>query len=242
MTMNPSNFPTELLHHGAHALGMELTPQQTERFVSYAALLCEWNERMNLTAITDPEGIAVRHFVDSLTLLGALAPPPHAKLLDVGAGAGFPSVPVCILRADLRPTLLDSLNKRLIFLQTLTKELDIPAELVHQRAEDAARLPDHREQYDVVCARAVARLSALCEYCLPFVRVGGQFAALKGPDAEQELKEANRAISLLGGEAAQTYPFTLPDGSERRVIVIKKIRPTPTGYPRKGTKIAKNPL
>ena len=179
MRMNPSNFPTELLQGGARSLGMDLTPRQTERFVSYAALLCEWNERMNLTAITDPEGIAVRHFIDSLTLLGSLTPPPDAKLLDVGAGAGFPSIPVCILRPDLRPTLLDSLNKRLIFLEALTKELDIPVELLHQRAEDAARLPGYREQYDVVCARAVARLSALCEYCLPFVRPGGIFLAMK---------------------------------------------------------------
>ena len=240
--MDLSGFPTGLLQEGARALGMELSEKQTERFARYAGLLREWNGRMNLTAITDPEGIAVRHFVDSLTLLGAVSPPQGARLLDVGAGAGFPSVPACIVRPDLRPTLLDSLNKRLMFLEALTRSLEISSELVHQRAEDAALSPDHREKYDLVCARAVARLNALCEYCLPFVRLGGQFAALKGPDGEQELKEAGPAIALLGGGKAELHPFILPDGSERRVVVIKKIRPTPTKYPRRRTKIVKNPL
>lgn len=240
--MNPTQFPLSLLSDGAKALGIELSSGQMDQFCEYARLLVEWNQRMNLTAITDPEGIAVRHFVDSLTLLRAAPPPPKAKLLDVGAGAGFPSIPACIARPDLKPTLLDSLNKRLIFLHTLTEALDIPAELVHQRAEDAGRMPEYREGFDLVCARAVARLSALCEYCLPFVRVGGCFAALKGPDGPQELTEAGRAIDLLGGGQAQLHPFTLPDGSERVVITIKKLRPTPTKYPRKGTKIVKLPL
>ena len=240
--MNPTQFPLSLLSDGAKALGIELSSGQMDQFCEYARLLVEWNQRMNLTAITDPEGIAVRHFVDSLTLLRAAPPPPKAKLLDVGAGAGFPSIPACIARPDLKPTLLDSLNKRLIFLHTLTEALAIPAELVHQRAEDAGRMPEYREGFDLVCARAVARLSALCEYCLPFVRVGGCFAALKGPDGPQELNEAGRAIDLLGGGQAQLHPFTLPDGSERVVITIKKLRPTPTKYPRKGTKIVKLPL
>lgn len=240
--MNPTQFPLSLLSDGAKALGIELSSGQMDQFCEYARLLVEWNQRMNLTAITDPEGIAVRHFVDSLTLLRAAPPPPKAKLLDVGAGAGFPSIPACIARPDLKPTLLDSLNKRLIFLHTLTEALAIPAELVHQRAEDAGRMPQYREGFDLVCARAVARLSALCEYCLPFVRVGGCFAALKGPDGPQELNEAGSAIDLLGGGQAQLHPFTLPDGSERVVITIKKLRPTPTKYPRKGTKIVKLPL
>ena len=240
--MNPTQFPLSLLFDGAKALGIELSSGQMDQFCEYARLLVEWNQRMNLTAITDPEGIAVRHFVDSLTLLRAAPPLPKAKLLDVGAGAGFPSIPACIARPDLKPTLLDSLNKRLIFLHTLTEALAIPAELVHQRAEDAGRMPQYREGFDLVCARAVARLSALCEYCLPFVRVGGCFAALKGPDGPQELNEAGRAIDLLGGGQAQLHPFTLPDGSERVVITIKKLRPTPTKYPRKGTKLVKLPL
>lgn len=240
--MDPSKFPTALLYNGAQELGIQLSQEQLFRFMEYARLLCEWNERMNLTAITDPEGIAVRHFIDSLTLLGAVSPESGAKLLDVGAGAGFPSVPVCLVRPDLKPTLLDSLNKRLIFLDVVTKTLGISAELLHQRAEDAARLAEYREGYDLVCARAVARLGALCEYCLPFVRVGGRFAALKGPDAEQELREAEQAVALLGGKVEKISSFTLSDGSQRRVIILKKIRPTPTKYPRRGTKIAKNPL
>ena len=240
--MNSSEFPTSLLCDGAKELGIVLKEEQIARFAEYARLLCEWNERMNLTAITDPEGIAVRHFVDSLTLLGAVSPSPGAKLLDVGAGAGFPSMPVCLVRPDLNPTLLDSLNKRLIFLEAVTRKLGISAELLHQRAEDAARLAEYRERFDLVCARAVARLGALCEYCLPFVRLGGQFAALKGPDAEQELEEAAEAIALLGGKVEKIQSFTLSDSSERRVIILKKIHPTPTKYPRRGTKIAKNPL
>ena len=183
--MNSFDFPTGLLADGAGSLGVALSGGQLTLFAEYARLLLEWNERMNLTAITDPEGIAVRHFVDSLTLLRAAEPAPGAKLLDVGTGAGFPSVPACIARPDLKPTLLDSLKKRLLFLQELTEALSIQAELVHQRAEDAARLSEYREQFDLVCARAVARLSALCEYCLPFVRLGGSFAALKGPDGLQ---------------------------------------------------------
>lgn len=210
--MHSTQIPLSVLADGARALGVELSAGQLDQFCEYARLLVEWNERMNLTAITDPEGIAVRHFVDSLTLLRAADPPPGAKLLDVGAGAGFPSVPACIARPDLKPTLLDSLNKRLIFLHALSEALAIPAELVHQRAEDAGRMPEYREGFDLVCARAVARLSALCEYCLPFVRVGGCFAALKGPDGPQELDEAGRAIDLLGGGQARLHPFTLPDG------------------------------
>ena len=240
--MHSTQIPLSVLADGARALGVELSAGQLDQFCEYARLLVEWNERMNLTAITDPEGIAVRHFVDSLTLLRAAEPTLGAKLLDVGAGAGFPSMPACIARPDLKPTLLDSLNKRLIFLHALSEALAIPAELVHQRAEDAGRMPEYREGFDLVCARAVARLSALCEYCLPFVRVGGCFAALKGPDGPQELHEAGRAIDLLGGGQARLHPFTLPDGSERVVVTIKKLRPTPTKYPRKGTKIVKLPL
>ena len=235
-------FPIDKLTSDCRRLGLALTEKQAGQFEQYARLLLEWNQKMNLTAITEPEAVAVKHFADSLTLLAAVSPSPGAKLLDVGAGAGFPSVPVGILRPDLRLTLLDSLNKRLTFLDALTRELSLPAELLHRRAEEAAGLPEYREQYDLACARAVARMSALSEYCLPFVRPGGVFVALKGPDGPQELEEAAGAVALLGGGSGEIHSFTLSDGSERCVIVVQKVRPTPTKYPRKGTKITKMPL
>ena len=240
--MAETPFPTALVAQAAAGWGLSLTGEQLDRFARYAALLLEWNNRMNLTAITDPTEIAVKHFADSLTLLAAVDLPTGARLLDVGTGAGFPALPVGIARGDLRLTLLDSLQKRLTFLDAACAALGLQAQTVHIRAEDAGRESALREQADAVCARAVARLAALCEYCLPLTRVGGRMIALKGPEWEEELREAARAVSLLGGGEPVAHPFTLPDGSRRTVLVIPKVAPTPAAYPRRGTKIAKNPL
>ena len=232
-----------MLAEYAAALGLPLGEAELERFDRYAELLVEWNERMNLTAIIEPGEIVVKHFVDSLTLLRAFTPPVGATLVDVGTGAGFPSVPVKIVRPDLRVTLLDSLNKRLVFLRELSGALGQEENVcVHARAEEAGRQPGHREQYAFATARAVAHLRELSEYCLPLVRVGGMFAALKGGDVDMELEESRRAVELLGGKIDRIERLVLPDGSRRTIICVKKISQTSTKYPRPHAKMAKNPL
>lgn len=224
--------------------GFELSqPEQlTERFDRYAEMLVDWNEKINLTAITAPDEIVIKHFVDSLLLLKAYDVPKGVSMIDVGTGAGFPSVPVAMVRDDIRLTLMDSLNKRINFLKELSKTLGVNAECVHARAEEFGNKPEYREQYDVACARAVAHLRELSEYCLPFVKVGGAFVALKSVGLEQELEEAKAAIDILGGKVERISRFTLPDGAERAIAVIRKIRPTPKKFPRPYGKIKKNPL
>lgn len=216
-----------------------------ERLDVYARLLVEWNEKMNLTAITDPYGVTVKHMADSLQIL-PLLPTGTFSLIDVGTGAGFPGVPVAVCRPDCRVTLLDGLNKRLVFLEAVCKELGLDTVRVHARAEEAARQSVHREVYDIATARAVARLPVLCEYCLPFVRVGGRFIAMKGPDGDAELAEAAAAVKLLGGKAGAPVRRSLPtpDGAaDTRVLLpIEKVAHTPEKYPRHGGKIAKAPL
>lgn len=224
--------------------GFELSqPEQlAERFDRYAEMLVDWNEKINLTAITAPDEIVIKHFVDSLLLLKAYDVPKGATMIDVGTGAGFPSVPVAMVRDDIRLTLMDSLNKRINFLKELSEALCVNAECVHARAEEFGNKPEYREQYDVACARAVAHLRELSEYCLPFVKVGGAFVALKSVGLEQELDEAKAAIDILGGKVERISRFTLPDGAERAIAVIRKIRPTPKKFPRPYGKIKKNPL
>lgn len=213
-----------------------------EKLDRYAELLVEWNEKMNLTAITKPEEIVVKHFADSLLLLKAAEIPQNGKIIDVGTGAGFPSVPVSLARSDLKLTLLDSLQKRITFLEALCAELSLSAECVHARAEDAGRQPKFRERYDVATARAVANLRELAEYCLPFVKVGGVFAALKGYEIEEELEGARYAIAQLGGEVIDVKKFRLAEDASRAIVIIKKVRPVPSKYPRISAKIKKSPL
>lgn len=222
--------------------GIELTQDQMEKLDRYASVLMEWNEKMNLTAIKKPEEIVTKHFVDSLTLLCALQIPEGAKLIDVGTGAGFPAVPVKVMRPDLRITLLDSLNKRVTFLSALSAELEQENLCIHARAEEAGQNPVYRQQYDVATARAVAHLRELAEYCLPLVKAQGVFAAMKSGEIETELAEALKAIKLLGGFVEKIYRCTLPDGSARSIIVIRKISQTSSKYPRPHAKIAKSPL
>lgn len=210
-----------------------------ERFSRYCTMLQEWNQRMNLTAITDDRGVAVKHFADSVLPLTLRDIPAGASLIDVGTGAGFPSVPMKLLRPDLRITLLDSLQKRLGFLRALCGELEVEAELVHARAEDAGRDPRHREQYDVATSRAVAGMALLAEYCLPLVRVGGLLLALKGSAGPEEAKAGEKAVSLCGGAIREVKSYTLPGGDPRTLIVVEKVSPTPAGYPRTSQKLAK---
>ena len=218
--------------------GMEITDEQYERLSLYAGLLVEWNEKMNLTAITDPEGIALKHFYDSVYPFTLFELPQNASLIDVGTGAGFPSCPLKIMRDDIRLTLLDSLNKRIRFLEELSGECALSANCIHARAEDGGKREDLRESFDIACARAVAPMYILAEYCLPFVKVGGAFAALKGSSANDELDEAKDAIKRLGGRVERAESYTLPNGDARTLILIRKVSKTPAKYPRPKAKIS----
>lgn len=223
-----------------------ITPEAAEKLDAYAKLLVEWNEKMNLTAITQPEEILVKHFADSLTLL-PLLPKGPVRLIDVGTGAGFPGVPLKVARPEMNLTLLDSLNKRLVFLEAVCAALGIEAARVHARAEEGGRQPALRERFEVATARAVASLPTLCEYCLPFVKVGGVFLAMKGPDGPEEANVAAPAVKLLGGKIREIRSVTLPPlGGEpagrRCVVVVEKLAPTPERFPRQSAKIAKEPL
>lgn len=230
----------------ASEAGIELTERMLEQFSLYGVTLQEWNQKMNLTAIVDDEGITIKHFLDSLLLLDSLkllgVNNSCLKMIDVGTGAGFPGVPVKIARPKTQLTLLDGLNKRIVFLKELCRQLDIEAISIHGRAEEMGRKAEYREQYDLATARAVADLRELSEYCLPFVKTGGYFIALKGYEVENEVKGADKAIGLLGGKVMAVKKYLLPDSSKRSIVCIKKISQTTSKYPRPSAKIAKNPL
>lgn len=209
---------------------------------TYGNLLIEWNGKMNLTAIVEPDEVLIKHFYDCLLFFKDVDVPEGAGVIDVGTGAGFPGMVLKIARPDINLCLLDSLNKRLVFLAEVLEKTALSAEVVHARAEDGAKKPELREGFDIACARAVAAMPVLSEYCLPYVKQGGLFVAMKGPAADEELAAAKKAISVLGGGEAQIFCETLPDGGERRIVKIKKISQTPTKYPRNSGKIAKQPL
>ena len=231
----------DCLKAGGEAVGVPVDADLAERLDTYARLLAEWNEKMNLTAITEPGAMVVKHFVDSLAA-APLLPAGSLRLIDVGTGAGFPSVPMKLIRRDLQLTLLDSLEKRLGFLRHLCAKLGIDAATIHLRAEEAGRSPAHREKYDVATSRAVASLGALAEYCLPLVKPGGVMLALKGSGGEEEAEAAQKAIGLCGGRLVQVLRYQLPGGDGRTLVVIEKISQTPTKYPRPSAQISKRPL
>lgn len=223
---------------------LKLTQKQAEQLDRYGDLLLDWNQRMNLTAITQPEEVAVKHFLDSALLLahcGAL--PESLSLIDVGTGAGFPGLVLAVLKPEWSITLLDSLQKRVHFLETVCSELELAnVTCIHSRAEEGGQNPSLREKFDVATARAVANLPLLCEYCLPFVKVGGWFLPMKGTDPQAEGERGEKAIHLLGGELKEIREYSLPDGSYRSLFQIKKVRQTPKQYPRNPGKIKKSPL
>lgn len=222
---------------------IKLTETQLSQLEKYYELLVEWNEKINLTAITDPQGVAVKHFADSLTFFNYIDVPLNSSIIDVGTGAGFPGIVLKIARPDIKLTLLDSLKKRLTFLENVLSELGLEAELIHSRAEDGAQDIDLREGFDFSVSRAVAQLNVLSEYCLPYVRLSGSFVALKGPDADNEIANAKRAMQCLGGKLKATHKFSLNlDGGERTIVVIEKNSPTPDKYPRNSGKIKSSPL
>lgn len=220
--------------------GIILDDTALDRFDTYAELLVEWNGKMNLTAITEPEEIEVKHFLDCLMLPKYFNLDNIQTVIDVGAGAGFPSVPLLIYKPDLCLTMMDAINKRLTFLDTAVHALGLEAQLIHERAEAAGQDENYREKFDLATARAVAPMNVLAEYCLPFVKVGGYFVALKGSNDDTE--EAKNAIATLGGEIVDNISYKLNGTEPRSIVVIKKISQTPTQFPRKSKKISTKPL
>ena len=233
---------TNLLISDAEKLGLSIENDKIKQFEKLAELLVEQNKTMNLTAITDPDGIAVKHFADSISVPNAAKFDEKAKVLDVGTGAGFPGIPLLIMRPDLDLTMIDSTAKKLKYVANSVEELGLTANVLHTRAEEAGQSKEYRETFDIVCSRAVAALNVLCEYCLPFVKVGGVFVAMKAAKAQEEIEGAKAAIKLLGGQIVDEKSFTLSDGGERNLIIIKKISHVPPKYPRVSAQIAKKPL
>ncbi len=220
--------------------GIILDDTALERFDTYAELLVEWNGKMNLTAITEPEEIEVKHFLDCLMLTKYFQLEYNQTVIDVGAGAGFPSVPLLIYKPDLCLTMMDAINKRLTFLDTAVHALGLEAQLIHERAEAAGQDENYREKFDLATARAVAPMNVLAEYCLPFVKVGGYFVALKG--SNDDTQSAISAIETLGGEVVDNISYKLNGTELRSIVIVKKISQTPTQYPRKSKKILTKPL
>lgn len=230
----------DLLKTYAAEIGVSLDDTALDRFDVYAKLLVESNKVMNLTGITEPDEIVVKHFIDSLELLKCAEIPQGATLIDVGTGAGFPGVPLLIARPDLKVTLLDSLQKRLGFLDNVLNACSLNAELIHLRAEDGGQDSSLRETFDIATARAVAPMNVLSEYLLPYVKVGGSMYALKGTG--EDISASKVAVETLGGEIADEFAFELPNGDGRSIVYVKKISQTPTQYPRKSKKITTKPL
>ncbi|HAL63122.1 MAG TPA: 16S rRNA (guanine(527)-N(7))-methyltransferase RsmG [Clostridiales bacterium] len=232
-------FVKELLKEGFSELGISVSDDALEKLIRYSDMLKVWNEKMNLTAVCDDFGIATKHFFDSSTplLTGYIS----GKVIDVGTGAGFPGMVLKILKPDIEITLLDSLKKRLSFLEEVARELDLSVNIVHARAEDGGR--QMRAQFDTVVSRAVANMSVLSELCIPFLKEGGHFLALKGPLAGSELEDARRAIHILGGDILSTFSAPIPKTDlNHKIVIIKKARQTPMQYPRKAGILTKNPL
>lgn len=230
------------LEKKAKKMQIELSNQQLEQFYLYMNLLLEWNEKINLTAITDPKEIILKHFIDSITIA------PYLKnaqsILDIGTGAGFPGIPLAILENSKDFVLMDSLNKRIIFLQEVIQNIALTGvQAIHGRAEELGKEKEHREHYDLVASRAVAKLNILLEYMLPFVKVGGRCICMKSQEIEEELEEAKQAIELLGGKLERVDEIILPESDvKRKIIVIQKVRQTPIKYPRKPGTPTKEPI
>ena len=231
-------------HSGLEKLGISLSEHQFEHFLQYYELLIEWNKVMNLTGITEFEDVIQKHFLDSLCLVKVIPNLKDQTVLDLGTGAGFPGIPLKIAFPDLDVTLLDSLNKRVNFLNTVIDELGLEKiHAIHGRAEDFAKKGKLREQYDICVSRAVANLSTLSEYCLPYVKIGGYFISYKSEKIEEEKKEAEHAISVLGGKIENQIAFMIPNSDiYRNLFIVRKEKETPAKYPRKAGTAAKEPL
>jgi 16S rRNA (guanine527-N7)-methyltransferase len=229
----------------SNLLGLTLSPAQREAFQRYSEELREWNERVNLTAITDPQAIEVRHFVDSLACLLVVKPPLSGlQIIDVGSGAGFPGLPIKIICPSVKVTLLEATGKKIAFLEYVVRQLKLEGvTLINERAEILGQMAAHREQYDWALARAVAGMASLAEYLLPLCKIGGHCLAMKGESAAQEVADAQHAITVLGGRIVQLTPVELPTVAETHYLVdIEKVAATPPRFPRRTGMPAKKPL
>ena len=220
------------------AAGMEISAQQAEKYVTLCDFMCEYNEKVNLTAITEFEDVVMKHFIDSVLPFSKLEIKQGASFIDVGTGAGFPSLPLLIFRPDLKGTLCDSLQKRCTYLELACKKIGVEAEIIHARSEELGR--KRRECFDYSTARAVAAMPVLSEYCLPFVKQDGYFIALKS--VNEDISTAESAVKLLGGRIDKVSDYKLPNGDDRRIVMVKKISQTPSRFPRSSANIAKKPL
>ncbi len=237
------NFNIEKIAPLCSEFGIILDETKIKKLNLYGNLLIEWNEKINLTAITDPEDVLYKHFYDCILFFKHNNVPHGASLIDVGTGAGFPGLVLKIVREDLKVTLLDSLNKRITFLKDVIDKCELKdIEAIHSRAEDGGKSPLYREKYDIACARAVANMPVLMEYCTPFVKVGGRFIAMKGPSAQDEVALCDNAIKVLKMEKPQIICEKLPNDDPRTFVIMKKISQTPPKYPRNSGNISKQPL
>lgn len=238
------NYNLEKFKNGLQQLHIALSEKQMEQFLQYYELLVEKNKVMNLTAITEFDEVVEKHFLDSVSLTKQLDLHQPLKVLDLGTGAGFPGIPLKIVFPELEITLMDSLNKRVLFLQDVISSLQLEnIEAVHGRAEEAARNKKYRESFDLCVSRAVANISTLSEYCLPFVKIGGSFISYKSSTIEDELEDGKKGIAILGGKVKDVYKFTLPDSKlQRSFVIIEKEKKTPKAYPRKAGTPSKDPL
>ncbi len=231
----------EIFEKGLMDLEFKIDNNIVEKFSIYSSLLVEWNEKMNLTAVTEPSEISVKHFLDSIAPLSVLDLRENSKVIDVGTGAGFPGVPIKIMRSDIDLTLLDSLNKRINFLKEVSEKICLEKiSFVHGRAEDLGKDKEYREKYDYAVSRAVANLKVLSEYCIPFLKVGGIFAAFKQFEAQEEIDEARSIIGNIGGKIVDVKEIRIPQSEiMRKIIIIEKTKETPVQFPRRANKIKK---
>ena len=233
---------SNLMRKYAQKIQIEFTEEQLGQFYQYMNVLIEWNQKINLTAIVKPEDIILKHFIDSLTVLKYIG--EKDELVDIGTGAGFPGIPIKIMKEDVHVVLLDSLNKRIHFLNEVIKELTLEkVETIHSRIEDYGRNKKYREKYDIVTSRAVANLATLSEYMLPMAKIGGKCVCMKGSAVEEEIIKSKKAIETLGGKIQKIESFKLPDGENcRNIIIIEKVKNTPQKYPRKAGIPSKEPI
>ena len=235
---------SDILERGCQLLNLSITEKQEEQFMQYYELLVEWNKVMNLTGIKGIDEVMRKHFLDSLSIVKAIEKKDMLRVLDLGTGAGFPGIPLKIMFPEWDIVLLDSLNKRIKFLNEVIGQLGLQKiSTIHGRAEDFARKEEYREKFDLVVSRAVANLSSLSEYCLPYVKQQGIFVSYKASDVEEEVREAKKAVTVLGGNLEKTVEFQLPDTDiDRTLLVIQKIKKTPGKYPRKAGLPSKEPI
>lgn len=238
------NYNIDIFKKSLEELKLELDEKQISQFIKYFEMLVEWNKVMNLTGITEFDEVIEKHFIDSLAIVKAFDISKKKKLIDIGTGAGFPGIPLKIAFPDLEVVLLDSLNKRINFLNAVIKELDLEnIKTIHGRAEDFSKMPEHREKYDICVSRAVANLASLAEYCMPYVKIGGNFVPYKSGNIEEELANSQKAVKVLGGKLEKVEKIYLPNSDiERSFVIIEKKVATSKKYPRKAGMPTKEPI